>query len=242
MKSNLVNEKFGKLKVLKLSDRKRNRSFLWECRCKCGNITYSNTQNLLTGHKKSCGICTKANLVGLKVNKLEVIEYAGVDNRYEKHSQHMWLCRCECGKEVLKPTALLTKKKVKSCGCYLSAQGNENHNWKGYGEISGSMWKQIKSCGKLRGLTFKVSLEYLWELYLKQNRRCALSGLEIGFALPKEKGKTTASLDRIDSTKGYEEDNIQWLHKDVNKMKTDFKQEYFIELCKLTAKGYNENQ
>ena len=44
--------------------------------------------------------------------------------------------------------------------------------------------------------------------------------------------KSTASLDRIDSSKGYTIDNIQWLHKDINKMKWDFSQEKFLELCK----------
>lgn len=46
----------------------------------------------------------------------------------------------------------------------------------------------------------------------------------------------TASLDRIDSTKGYTLDNIQWVHKHINVMKMDLDQEYFIKLCKLVTK------
>ena len=41
----------------------------------------------------------------------------------------------------------------------------------------------------------------------------------------------TASLDRIDSKKGYIEGNIQWVHKDINRMKWAFNEDYFIKLC-----------
>ena len=34
--------------------------------------------------------------------------------------------------------------------------------------------------------------------------------------------KGTASLDRIDSTKGYVRGNIQWVHKDINWFKRDY--------------------
>ena len=45
----------------------------------------------------------------------------------------------------------------------------------------------------------------------------------------------TASLDRIDPTKGYIEGNIQWVHKDVNRMKMDFTETRFLELVNLIA-------
>jgi hypothetical protein len=44
--------------------------------------------------------------------------------------------------------------------------------------------------------------------------------------------KGTASLDRIDSSRGYTADNIQWVHKHVNLMKRSFNEEYFINTCK----------
>ena len=45
------------------------------------------------------------------------------------------------------------------------------------------------------------------------------------------------SLDRIDSNNGYVEGNVQWVHKDVNMMKKDYNQEYFINICKLITNG-----
>jgi hypothetical protein len=71
----------------------------------------------------------------------------------------------------------------------------------------------------------------------KQNKKCALSGLELKFPEFGEKAtKQTASLDRINSDLGYVKSNIQWLHKDVNKIKWELSQIRFIELCKLITK------
>jgi hypothetical protein len=51
---------------------------------------------------------------------------------------------------------------------------------------------------------------------------------------------TTASLDRIDSSKGYIEGNVQWIHKHINKMKNNFNESYFIEICKkISQKNQN---
>ena len=38
-------------------------------------------------------------------------------------------------------------------------------------------------------------------------------------------------MDRIDSTKGYVEGNLQWVHKVVNKIKWDLDQEVFLSWC-----------
>ena len=46
---------------------------------------------------------------------------------------------------------------------------------------------------------------------------------------------TTASLDRIDSKKGYIKGNLQWVHKDLNIMKNSYPNQYFIEMCKKVA-------
>ena len=62
---------------------------------------------------------------------------------------------------------------------------------------------------------------------------CALSGVKL--IMPTSKNKATASLDRIDSTKDYTLDNVQWVHKDINRMKNVYTQEYFIEMCKRVA-------
>lgn len=49
---------------------------------------------------------------------------------------------------------------------------------------------------------------------------------------PKSNDKSgCASLDRIDSQKGYSENNVQWAHKVVNKMNMNVSQKEFIGWC-----------
>jgi hypothetical protein len=49
-----------------------------------------------------------------------------------------------------------------------------------------------------------LSIEDTWELFTKQECRCALSGLPLYFPSKRNKTDGNASLDRIDSSKGYE--------------------------------------
>lgn len=109
--------------------------------------------------------------------------------------------------------------------------------------ISGEFWALIKSGALKRNIDFNVSMEQAWDLYIKQDRKCALSGLELIFE-PNcvhnkkidNRRKRTASLDRKDSTKSYTLDNVQWVHKDVNIMKNKYSQDYFTQICKLICK------
>lgn len=81
------------------------------------------------------------------------------------------------------------------------------------------------------------------KLFLKQNRKCILSGIEIGFPKAwgvKSKTNITASLDRIDSSKGYVKGNVQWVHKTINSMKMNMSDINFIDLCKKVANN-NDN-
>lgn len=121
--------------------------------------------------------------------------------------------------------------KTSSCGCLNSdLKGKNSARYTGYEEISGCFWASLKNNAKIRNLEFNLTIKYIWILFLKQNRKCILSNIELEFG-SNGKEETTASLDRIDSSKGYVENNVQWVHKDINFMKQDFNEEYFIDLC-----------
>lgn len=109
--------------------------------------------------------------------------------------------------------------------------GKNSPCFTGYEEISGRRWGKIISDAKKRNIEFNVDIKYAWELYEKQNRKCALSGIDIKFGKTNRSKDRTASLDRIDSSKGYVEGNIQWLHIDVNFLKHKHDTQYVIELC-----------
>ena len=153
----------------------------------------------------------------------------------EKHGNTAWVVKCDCGnvREVTKSS--LTLGLAKSCG-----KCHARKNWKGYGDISGHYYSCLQQGAKARKLEFSISLKYLWELYIKQDKRCSISGRYISFIRNYSmggRGGQTASLDRIDSTKGYIEGNVQWVDKIVNAMKWNIPEKYFIEICKTIAKN-----
>lgn len=49
-----------------------------------------------------------------------------------------------------------------------------------------------------------------------------------------------ASLDRIDSSKGYIKGNVQWTTIDANIAKQDMKESDFIELCQKVVNHANQ--
>jgi len=101
-------------------------------------------------------------------------------------------------------------------------------------------FQNIKYSAQKRNLPFALTKEYLWELYESQNGKCALSQVPIKFGRVYFKYETTASLDRIDSSKGYIEGNVQWVHKLVNLMKNSISQEDFIQICYLVAASHKQ--
>lgn len=77
-----------------------------------------------------------------------------------------------------------------------------------------------------------------WNLTLKEfassfNGFCALTGWPIDMSY----GIDNASLDRIDSSKGYAKDNIQWVHTMVNMSKNRYNQQKFVEMCIAVARN-----
>ena len=63
---NLINQTFNYLTVIADTDKHdSSNKRLWQCKCKCGNITYATSQQLKTGEKKSCG-CDKRQAVQKK--------------------------------------------------------------------------------------------------------------------------------------------------------------------------------
>jgi hypothetical protein len=95
-----------------------------------------------------------------------------------------------------------------------------------------------------RGLAFDLLIEDIADLYEKQNRVCAYTKLPLTFGgyLNSNRKNISASIDRIDSSKGYTLGNIELVHKDVNFMKQSFQKQYFIDLCRLIAINQEETK
>lgn len=140
--------------------------------------------------------------------------------------------KCSCGKEILRRPTDIAQGKIKSCGHLQKRTGKNHPRWLGVEEMSGQFWGSIIGHAKDRKLKVLITPKEAWECFLFQNRKCALTGEVLQFDTSWRKGDGNASLDRIDSSKGYVKGNIQWVHKDINMMKKDYSDDYFIKMCK----------
>ena len=131
-------------------------------------------------------------------------------------------------------------KYCKKCAskCTAAEHGMPPPAFKGIGDLSGTFWHHIQRGAIKRSIEFNITMEYAWRVFLDQNKLCALSCVPITLSKHARDGapcwkEITASLDRIDSEKGYVEGNVQWVHKEVNYIKRDLDQDVFVKWCKL---------
>lgn len=132
-----------------------------------------------------------------------------------------WHVKCKCGKEGFRSAQHLVSGKVSSCrSCAALKLPFEK-----------SYLIKVKRRAISMNFEFNLTLDYILSIF---NSKCALSGIDIKFGKHWDKlSEQTASLDRIDNTKGYIIGNVQWVHKDINFMKGKLEQKLFINYCKL---------
>lgn len=86
---------------------------------------------------------------------------------------------------------------------------------------------------KYNNKEFNLDSEFLSSLWQSQNGLCKFTGQPLEYTkAPKIKNPFQASLDRIDSSKGYTKDNVRWVCWFINQMKMDYSEEEFIKLIK----------
>lgn len=121
----LAGKRFERLVVIERtsapSHLENKSSAYWLCRCDCGKIRTINGSSLRSGKTRSCGclradIVRKLNFVDMTNQKFGRLQVISLD-RFGKEGS-IWLCRCDCGKEVVVSKHSLNTENTKSCGCY----------------------------------------------------------------------------------------------------------------------------
>lgn len=162
-----------------------------------------------------------------------------VKYRKTTYNTTMCKCRCKCGKEVLiQPKRLFIQTRI-SCNSCANSRRDYSYITTGIGDMTGTFFCDLKRAAAFRNIEWSLSKEFLWDLFLAQDKKCALSGLDIHFALGSKGKRTklpdelkaTVSLDRINNNQGYVEGNVQWVHKWVNIMKNLIPNNIFIQMC-----------
>ena len=159
---------------------------------------------------------TKLDITGQRFGRLLAVKPAPGKRYPNGKAQTRWLCRCDCGVEIVVPTSALVSGHTKSCGCYkrevASRQGKATAT---HGGSHSRLWNiyrgMLARCYNpntdmyhaygAKGVT--VCKE--WKGHFDVFREWALTH---GYDENAPFGKCT--IDRIDVTKGYAPNNCRW--------------------------------
>lgn len=131
----------------------------------------------------------------------------------------------------------------KPCNCVRQREWYQNHKgYSGTGKqraipkedalvMSAIRWRITNARARKDDVT--ITAEQGYELFIKQHRRCALSGVELS---TDKFSPNVISIDQIEAGKGYTAENVQWLAWSVNRAKGDLPLKTFYEMCDLVVK------
>lgn len=132
-----------------------------------------------------------------------------------------------------------------SKSCADIGKGNkELYKWSDNRKDVLSPYRWYVRVSRYRDKQIDITPEYLKVLFEEQNGKCVYSGVSLQLWNYKDKGGNnkiyTASLDRIDSAKGYVKGNVQFVSMATNLFKHTMSHEQTLEFCKIIAENYNK--
>lgn len=87
-------------------------------------------------------------------------------------------------------------------------------------------------------IPFDITLDFLHQLWDKQNGLCALSGVPMTFELKEGRVPTNVSIDKICSAFGYTMTNVQLVCMACNQIKSDLTEIEMYNFCKKIVENY----
>lgn len=155
MREDLRNQRFGHLLVIDFAEdeiTKNGRHIArWKCLCDCGAIVITRASSLKSGHTKGCGQKHRKikDMTGLRFHKLLVLKRANDYIRKNGTRDICWLCRCDCGREVVVRGTNLRYGTSKSCGICSRSQSNMGKHQKDLTGLKFGRWTVLYENGRL---------------------------------------------------------------------------------------------
>lgn len=238
VKTPIIGHLYGTWTAIEIKIAKRKALY----RCKCGKEKWDSCGAVFGNHAgQTCRSCSNkrpddqlhknsSDLTGKRFGKWEVIGHEF--HRFKDGSRRLqWRTRCECGFEKLlsgRDFANIVESGCKACRTDPRKKD--------------AFHKHVESAlarAKKHKREFAIDEKFMRELFELQCGKCAVSGLPISVSdscREFSQGKSTASIDRIDSNKGYTKDNVQWVHKFINQIKWDLDLDSFVWICHQIVK------
>ena len=151
----------------------------------------------------------RIDLSGQRFGRLTAISFAGTDKSWKAK----WLCKCDCGNEVIKYTVYLRGGDTKSCGCYHIDKARSDSTTHGLSKspeyaVHRSM---IARCHNKNNNAYKhygargISVCNRWRF--GEN---GISGFECFIEDMGRRPKPRLTIERKDNNLGYSKDNCVW--------------------------------
>lgn len=251
MKRNLeINSKINDWMIISepiIVDGKRKRKL----RCDCGHeAIFSESYINKSTFSKSCRSCAQIKRrnedgdrvynVGDIIMNLEILKIH--NGKYVSYT-----VKCtECGNIYHTGHSILNRKS-KSIGtghchkCFTLDMKSKKKCKMLTKNISLIQYNKLKRQADLRGIEFDVTPQYLESIF---SGYCYFSGIELKIGTYSSSNGIrdlgNSSLDRLDSTKGYLEDNVAWVYKPINVMKNTLTTDEFLNLCEIIVRNKNK--
>jgi hypothetical protein len=171
------------------------------------------------------------NIIGHKYNRLTVIEALPSKN-FNGSSKRMWLCKCECGKEVITFTSSLKRNNTKSCGC-LKDETNKDNSIKSRHKLANidagfsEIYNSYRNNAIQKGRDFELTIDDI-KLIVAQN--CFYCNDEPSNTIKRRYYKFNYNgIDRFDNNKGYTIENTVPCCKMCNIAKNNNSYDKFAE-------------
>ena len=134
----LRGQRFDRLVALNPTDKRLQRSIVWECACDCGNTAFVSANALVQGQTRSCGCLhsevvkkiaatngalTARDITGQRFGMLVAVR--PTEARQDKSV--VWECKCDCGNTAFVSLRNLHSGGTQSCGCLISVVAKQRH-------------------------------------------------------------------------------------------------------------------
>jgi len=214
----LTGRTFGKLKVMKLSDKrlsdgKGRTRVSWDCLCECGKETTVRSNTLTLNKTTSCVPCgyadrptpNEVDLLGQRFGRLVIKE------RLEaRRGKVYWKALCDCGNWTEAWTNLFTRGEKKSCGCLqpeVTAKRSTKHGCANRGEKTPTYLAYMAMKRRVLGENTKAYQHYYEMGVMICDRWLEDFQNFLDDMGEKPKGMT---LDRKNNDLGYCKENCRW--------------------------------
>ena len=209
--------KFGRLTPIRYLGNNKNHVQIWECECECGNHIQTLRTSLLQGNTRSCGCLND-------------------ESRHKKRTQDNCVCPT-CGTSFRVKPSRLKKSGIIFCSqkCrteYLHEHKEMIPTYKNFTPIESffhAKYTRWKMSARKRNIPFSEDLtpDDLISLWYSQHGLCYYTDIPMSF--DKNDPLSLVSIDRIDSSKGYEKGNIVLCTYAFNSFKFNYPKDKIIE-------------